>query len=87
MFTLLSLVPLGGVDYLENSAALMFGIGDTRVCFNITIVDDDLLEVLEETFSLVIQLSTSDPVVFALIQRITVEPNSALVTIIDDTSK
>ncbi len=84
MFTLLSLVPLGGVDYLEYSAPLMFGIGDTRVCFNIIIVDDDLLEVLEETFTLVIQLSTSDDYVFS---RITVDPNSAVVTIIDDTSK
>ncbi len=87
MFTLLSLVPLGGVDYLANSAPLMFGIGDTRVCFNIIIVDDDLPEVLGETFPLVIQLSTSDPDVFSLIQRITVDPNSALVTIIDDDSK
>ncbi len=65
----------------------MFGIGDTRVCFNIIIIDDDLLEVLEETLSLVIQLSTSDPDVFALIPRITLDPNSALVTIIDDDSK
>ncbi len=71
MFTLLSLVPLGGVDYLESSAPLMFGIGDTRVCFNITIIDDDLLEVLEETFMLIIQLSTSDDNVFS---RITVDP-------------
>ncbi len=87
MFTLLSLVPLGGVDYLENSAAVMFGIGDNRVCFSITIIDDGLLEVLEETLTLVIQLSTSDPDVFSLIPRITVDPNSALVTIIDDDSK
>ncbi len=65
----------------------MFGIGDTSVCFKITIIDDDLFEVLEETFTLVIQLSTSDPDVFSLIQRITVDPNSALVTIIDDDSK
>ncbi len=87
MFTLLSLVPLGGEDYEENSSALMFRIGNTRVCFNMIIIDDDLLEVLEETFMLVIQLSTSNPDVFALIPRITVEPNSALVTIIDDDSK
>ncbi len=83
MFTLLSLVPLGEVDYLENSAPLMFGFGDTRVCFNITIVDDDHLEVLEETFI----LSTSDDDVYSLTPRITVDPDSALITIIDDDSK
>ncbi len=42
---------------------------------------------LTSMFTLVIQLSTSDPDVFSLIQKITVDPNSALVSIIDDTSK
>ena len=58
----------------------MFPAGVTRVPFNVTIIDDDILE-HDETFTLTTDL-------FTLPNRVTIGSSShAIITIINDDSK
>ena len=48
---------LGGLDFTSGVYAVLFPAGVTRVTFNVTIIDDNILE-HDETFTLAIDLST-----------------------------
>ena len=59
---------VAGVDYVGDSVELVFSLGDTRVCHNITIIDDGLCEEpFEFTESFQCEL-TSDDVPLDIIQ-------------------
>ena len=72
-------LPSDGNDYIRGQVTLIFLAGSTRACTNITIIDDQIAESLEETF---------------LIEIDSIEPNaldaqlgdilSATVTIVDN---
>ena len=68
------------MDYTDSIVTLQLQPGQTDIQHRVTIVDDSVLEMAQETFML--NLQTSKPLV-------TVVPDfgQALVTIIDDDSK
>ena len=84
---LVSVASSGGRDYVENSDRLVFGIGDSEVCLNVAIINDDFLEILLERFNMFINVIITDPAMQDLIPRITLDPRSATVTIVDDDSE
>ncbi len=72
---------------MENTSSLEFGIGDSQVCLNITIIDDNAVEEQFERLKLFINLLVTDPAAQERVSRITLAPNSATVTIVDDDCK
>ena len=74
----LTFMPSVGTDYFEDGGTFTFGPGDTIQCTNISIVDDNILERLEEVFFISV-----DPPTGGIFDRITFTPGST-VTIIDD---
>ena len=70
----------GGVDYYSGPYTVTFGAGITRVSFNVTIIDDNMLEPNEQ-FDLTI-ISSSLPNGFTVDN-----PSQATVTIVDDDSE
>ncbi len=72
---------------MENTASLEFGIGDSQVCLNITIIDDNAIEEQFERLKLFINLLVTNPAVQERVSRITFAPNNVTVTIVDDDGK
>lgn len=71
-----------GEDFLAGQSTIIFPAGEIRACENITIIDDDIMEITEEDFVVVldeVQDSPLDPVVG--------DNSMAPVTIIDDDGK
>ena len=75
-----SLFPVSGVDYVGVSADLIFGFGDSRVCHNVTIIDDGDCEIdpIEDFFANLAYVSEEQP--------INIDPDRTHV-IIDDTAE
>ena len=67
----------GGSDYIENNAQLIFSPGMTRQCFNVSIINDESFENVEEFF---VNLTTTDPLVL-------LSPVFTTVAIMDDDGK
>ena len=61
-------------DYLRVTVVLVFSAGDVRQCVNISLIDDDSLEEVEE-FSA--DIST-------LVSRVTIDPATTTVELQDD---
>ena len=73
-----------GSDYSETVTSLLFGPGDSRLCENVPIIDNTILEVLEEDFFIDIDLVVVTAEETELASRITLDPSTSTVTIIDD---
>ncbi len=73
---------IAGEDFIGGESMIVFGAGEIRACENITIIDDDVMETIEEDFIVAIDEidpSPLDPVIGV---------NSMVpVTIIDDDGK
>ena len=61
-------------DYLRPTEVLVFSTGDVRQCVNISLIDDDSLEEVEEFF---VNIST-------LVPRVTIDPDLTTVELQDD---
>ena len=71
---------LGGSDFTSGPYTVIFPAGETRIGFNVTIIDDDTLE-HDENFTLTADL-------LALPGRITIGSSShTTITILNDDSK
>ena len=70
-----------GTDYLGDGGTFTFRPGDAVQCTNISIVDDDVLEQLEEGF-----LISVDALTGGIFDRVTFTPGSTI-TIVDDDGK
>ncbi len=78
LFTKILILSLtDGEDYTADPRTLTFSPGMSRVCFNVTILDDDRYELNEDLF---VNITTSDP-------QTDINPMSAIVTIEDDEGK
>ena len=66
-----------GEDYRADPRVLTFSPGVDRVCFDVSIIDDNRYELNEDFF---VNLTTSDP-------QVDINPMTAVVTILDDESK
>ena len=61
-------------DYLRPTEVLVFSAGDVRQCVDISLIDDDSLEEVEEFFA---NIST-------LVPRVTIDPDLTTVELQDD---
>ena len=61
-------------DYLRTTVVLVFSAGDDRQCVNISLIDDNNLEEVEEFF---VNIST-------LVPRVTIDPDLTTVELQDD---
>ena len=68
-----------GEDFLSRAVSLTFSLGNMRVCFNTTILDDSHYELREKFF---VNISTSN-------NRVDIMPSTSatVVTILDDESE
>ena len=66
-----------GEDYHADPRVLVFSPGVDRVCFNVSIINDNRYELNEDFF---VNLTTTDP-------QVDISPITAVVTIMDDDSK
>ena len=80
MLSVCGFVAVSGVDYVGVvNVSLIFGVGDSRVCHNITIIDDDECQIdqIRDFFSNLTYVSGEQP--------INIDPDSTRV-IINDTA-
>ena len=61
-------------DYLRATVVFVFSAGDDRQCVNISLIDDNNLEEVEEFF---VNIST-------LVPRVTIDPDLTTVELQDD---
>lgn len=78
VFFSLTHAPLAPADYLELSQILILEAGENEVCVNITILPDDIYELVSDVF--LVCIGSDDPSVVVTIAK-------SLVAIIDSTSK
>ena len=71
------LISIDGKEYSFQQITFTFSKDNTRQCFNVSILDDDINEP-EKTF--LVMLTTGDP-------QVTLSPDTATITIIDDEGK
>lgn len=72
-----------GEDFIAGEATIIFPIGEVVACENITIVDDDIMETLEEDFVVILNEVVADSSIVPTIGTNSMVP----VTILDDDSK
>ena len=70
-------MPTGDEDYIPSPLSLTFSLDNIRVCFNVSIIDDDMDEP-EESF--LVNITTDDPQVILF-------PMTTILNVVDDDCK
>ena len=80
MFTL---SPSDGEDYRGGQFSVFFPPGENRINFNVSIINDDVIELDDESFTLVLEI----PEAAAALRVVQGSPATATVNILDDDSE